>query len=281
MILRDDPIERYHSRLKDDPPTYSHTSLRFMATRSPLALKWLREGKIEIPDKPHLVFGQELERFFCEGREKYLAGKIERPAGMKFNEKEGKTWKAEQTAKGLEIIEADQVAPFDDMVAALMEIPEVAGILDSYEQQVTLNCDDELFPDLPTGGVFNVQVRPDFCFIRDDQAISINLKTCADLGKLTSGRGIADFGYHTSFGLERIIFRANGIELTQCYDLAVEKSFPSKAALIELSPMYIDMGEHEVTRWLDRLRQRHESGVWPRSEQHHFQAEPPPWLVRS
>lgn len=274
MILRNDPIDEYHGRLRGDPPTYSHTSLRYGAEHGWRALRMLQQGEITIDDKKEFAFGRLFEDRLCKGREWFDAATSIRPEGIDLRTKEGKEWAKSQA--GRIAITADDARMIEDMVAAIMEIPEARAIVETFEQQVTLSMALDGMGELWA----YAQVKPDFLKIVDSQAITVNLKTAAVLDKITSGRGIADFGYHTSMGLERIVARANGIEITQCFDLVVEKSYPSRAALVELSPMFVDLGEFTVSRWLDRVRECHETGVWPRADQTSFVAEPPAWLTK-
>lgn len=269
MILYDDPIDTYHARFRADPWTCSHTTLRIGGTESWRRFDMLRRGEIEIGDKKEFAFGRLFEDRLCKGREWFESATSIRPDGLDLRTKEGKEWAKSQA--GRIAVTADDARMIEDMVAAIMEIPEAATIVTEWRQQVTLDAE--------INGI-RVQCKPDFLLIVGEQALTVNLKTCASLDKLTSGKSIADFGYHTSMGLERIIARANGLEICQCFDLAVEKSYPSKAALIELSPMFVDIGEYEVTRWLDELAACIATDTWPRSRETRFTAEPPPWLTR-
>lgn len=270
MILRDDPIDVYHARLRGDPPTYSHTSLRWGAVHGWRSFRMLHLGEIEMPDTPAFAEGREVEAFICEGKEAFDALCAVKPDGYDGRTKEGKAWAAEVGNR--RIVTADYARMVQDMDCAVREDDTCRAIVDTFEKQLTLDAE--------VNGI-RVQVKPDLCRIDGDQAISVNLKTCADLNKLVSGRQIADFGYHTSFGLERIVFRANGITLTECYDLCVEKSYPSRCALIPLAPMFIDIGELEVTRWLERVAECTATNRWPRTDSVLVApVEPPPWLMR-
>jgi PDDEXK-like domain of unknown function (DUF3799) len=220
------------------------------------------------------VYGQAFEDLLCTPKQFGLKYAV-KPEGMSFAKTDGKTWKANAEAAGLTILAADDYAAMQAMIEGIYENETATQLVQAARQQVTITCDHD--------GIPGLQARPDFfgdqgCAITGFLPYTLDLKTTATLQKLSSGRDIAEYGYHQQAAIGRECLRRNGVDDTLHYLLASEKRAPYRALVIRLDESWLNAGWHWSAEQIALLASHYASGNWPRNDEELITLSAPMWL---
>lgn len=267
-LILDLPMDAYQG-----DAAVSHGKLRDFEQLGPKGY-WLRHvrGEAPRPDTKALRNGRAFETYLLDAPrfQEWFAVK---PEGHKGTTNEGKRWVAEQEAAGRTIIDRDDFVNFEHMKRAIDDCGAAKSLLEGCAYQPTWRT---AWPGIP-----GVQARPDLantsgCPMSDYRGYSVDLKTTRALDDLTTGRSIVKYGYHSQAATVRI---ASEGEIDVHYLLAVEKAFPCRAVVIEISRVFVDIGERWAATTLERLATHYEADFWPLVEHDTLVVEPPPWLL--
>ena len=256
-------IETYHRH-----PAVSHSGFRTYHKKGPRAFyqRHVKGGHPQLRTTP-MVVGQAFEDYVNEslGLEDSFSKYEIKPEGFNGRTKDGKAWLATMRSEKIDVLDQKDVDMFEAMLAGIQELPAVWELLQQAQTQMSyrVECD----------GLPGLQSRPDWT-IPDNDLIGlahIDLKTCLDLEGFD--KSITQWGYHTQAACVR---RSAGLDAY--FLLAVEKSFPNRAQLIQMDNEFMDLGD----RWLDRqiagLRGCFKENHWPRVLESTRIAQPPQWL---
>jgi hypothetical protein len=238
-----------------------------------------------------LVFGQAFEVFLDVGEGAVRSKWPVRPPAKfpdgtpnpegNFARKEGKAWLA---AHGYE--RADDVplthedmATMAGMAQALRE-HELADHATRYgAKQLTFTCK------LPCG--LGGQSRPDYAFLEGDAftgfcPATVDLKAIktedfAGMGLKTSC--IVNSFYDIQAATARTAMRAQGIDNSRHFIMAVEKGIPHRMDLVELAPSFLDIAEQRMNSLAESIARHHERNDWPRSFPGSRQLVAPRWYT--
>ncbi len=267
-ILPDVSLREYH-----DSPILSHSKLRNFAARGP---RFFYErhvtGTLKYDDgSAAMAVGTAFETMLCSPRD-FDRTFAMKPEGMTFTTTEGKAWRDAQLKAGKEIVKEEDLAMMRGMRDALLESRVVKPILELCTQQVTIRIGDLL------------QARPDFLLlggmdISGYRPLVVDLKTTKDLDDVTTSRAIWNYGYHQQAACARMCLADNGYPDAACFLLAIEKQYPYRSRLVELSPRYLDMGEAWVRTQLAAIEACRAANDWPRSDDTILTIDPPSWAA--
>jgi len=271
-IIRNESIEDYHGNVAT-----SHSQLRDYAKRGPRYF-WMKHREGSVPSEAKKAFdeGQAFEHFLFEPG-LFEAEVAVKPEGFDGRTKAGKEWNRANENKLT--IDHDAMRSFEWMRGAVESHGTAKAMIDACEQQVTFRGQ------LP-GLTFETQARPDLvsfegCKETDFEPFTLDLKTTLTLDKLTSGRGVIEFGYHTQVGMFDLHIR-NTEDRTEGplrhYLLAVEKQMPHRAMVIQLSPTFVAKGRFWCQEQLVSLGEHIDSDHWPLTIEDEIVLEPPEWL---
>jgi hypothetical protein len=270
VISYDTPIDAYHaskalthSKLRD----YSSKGARYFASRHVTRTTPPSEST------EAQVMGQLFEDI-VQGRSFDRDAYAVKPDDMTFATKIGKAWKAEQLAAGKRIVTGDDLADMEEMRVALEENDAAVQLIRGCHKQVTLTVDCAGTPE-------GLAARPDWvsfdgCALSGFSAYSLDLKTTIALRKLTNGRGVLEWGYHSQAALVRHLMRAHGRTDTVHFLLACEKKRPYRCQVIAIPPAWLDLGWQWCERQLSKLTKHYASGSWPRVDSEIVELPPPP-----
>ena len=168
-----------------------------------------------------------------------------------------KGWRAEQMARGLNIITEAESASISDMHDELLFGPEAKGVrflLDKPENhQVSI-----WWHDIETGvlcrGVLDV-LNP--------RGIVVDHKTTTDASKEAFRKQIANLKYHAQMAMYIDGLRTLGQEIHGAVLIAQDKDPPYCVGLYELDPTDLELGRVWYRKQLRRFVACRESGVWP------------------
>lgn len=214
-------------------------------------------------DTKHFLAGRACEDAL-QRPEQYAAKYIAKPKGMHFGRTEGKAWKAEQEAKGLEIVESADSYAIEGLKETLQSCPVAMGLIEAASMQMTIAHDDSSW------GVPGLQSRPDWMGLRgcaesDFYPYVLDLKTTKSLTDLASGKAVRNNGYHRQAAMVRECLRLEGVDVRHLryFLLGAEKAFPYRWQVFELTPRLIDEGWSWCETQLEALGRHFASGEWP------------------
>lgn len=218
------------------------------APRTPAHYKARRDGLVETEQTPAMRLGSLVHRAVLEPDT--MAGAfVVKPEGMNFATKEGKAWKAEQTAPIISQDEADQL---HGMVRAVWAHPMAKRILQNAKTEQCLFAEDEHGTirkarlDALVGG----SVIPD-------------LKTSASADPQEFERSLGKFRYHVQAAYYIDLCKLVGIDKSDFVFIVVEKEPPYACAVYSLSQDAIELGRAEYQRDLALVRDCTAKNNWP------------------
>ncbi len=265
-------IESYHNS-----PELSASKLSDYARRGPryFAMRHVQRTARRDPPSAALVFGQAFEDLVYGMP---IHGRFSvKPSGMSFAKVDGKAWKIAAEASGKPIISQDDYDAMTAMRDSLRENATAMDMIAACRPQTTFRCD--------YAGTPGLQSRPDWesaggCLESGYQPFSLDLKSTISLGKLASGRGVAEYHYHAQAALVAETMVRNGMPYPRTFLLAVEKVAPYRSQVIEITRDWLTVGWAWCGRQLDKLAGHYESGSWPRVEREMVQLPPvPAWVA--
>lgn len=268
MII-EESIEAYH-----ESDAVSHSGLRDLAEHGPRGYweRWIsRTADRRVTEA--LTNGQAFELYLCD-RTAFNRIYAVKPEGHDGRTKEGKAWNAEQAAAGRIVLERKDVEAFVYMRQNIHANGRAMQLIVGVAQQRTMRCDWLGLPGL--------QSRPDWLntlgYIGGGRPYAVDLKTCDNLNKLVNGKAVANYGYHSQAGLARIVAANEGIEDLAWHLIAIEKQWPWRCQVIDLSEDFLAAGEAWCMRQMADLARHYESGEWPLVESESTTAYPPAWV---
>jgi hypothetical protein len=263
----------------------SHHKLRTLATKGARGYYIAHEqrGHTAEDTKAYLV-GRAFEDALQRPGE-YKARYVAKPEGMSFATKDGKTWRAEQEAAGLSIVEGEDARAIEALLGTLESCPTAQRLIADATAQVTVYHEDAVRGrwDIP-----GIQSRPDWLCLEGSAAsgwrpYALDLKTTRSLGDLCSGRAIVKYGYHRQAAMVRTCLEYEGVDVAdfRYLLLGAEKGFPHRWGVIEVPTQLIDVGQRWCEAQLDRLAEHYATGEWPLVESEVLVADVPAWLDES
>jgi hypothetical protein len=265
-------VEAYHNG-----PEISHSKLLDYARKGPryYAARYVTRKTAREAPSDAFVFGQAFEDlvYGLPIHERYSI----KPEGMSFAKVDGKAWKIAAEASGKPIITHEDAEAMSAMRESIRENETAMRMIAACTAQTSFTADYV--------GTPGIQARPDWwssagVLESGFEPFTLDLKSTIGLAKLTSGRGVADYGYHCQAAMAAMAIALNGIRPPRAFLLAVEKVAPYRSQVVEVTPDWIDAGWAWCQRNLDRLRVHYASGEWPRVTQE-LVALPsvPAWVV--
>jgi len=266
------PLDQYHSAAhvtKSKLSDFAAKGPRFYATR------YVQRTAQRDESSDAQVIGQALEDRIQVPAE-YKARYVVRPDGMDGRTKEGKVWAADVKARGLVVLSADDANMIEEMVTAIFENEAAAELVRNAKPQPTITMD--------YAGLPGVASRPDWfsesgCALTGFRPYVLDLKSTLTLTKLTSGRGIAEYGYHQQFGLCTYALAKNGFVDVPVYLLAAEKCRPHRAQVVQLDETWLSAGWDWCARQLSKLAKHYQANEWPRVDAEMVVSKAPAWLA--
>lgn len=179
---------------------------------------------------------------------------VVKPAEVDFRTKEGKAWKAAQTA---EIVEAVDLARAQAQAFAVRSQPDLAALLAEGRPEVSAFWLDEQTGEL-------CKCRPDWVSPAGDGVILVDGKTCRDASPEGFGRAIWNLSYHLQAAWYTDGFeRASGLKVYGFVFAAVESDWPHVAAGYMLGDDVLDAARRENRRLLNLYAECRRTGKWP------------------
>lgn len=267
-LLVDEDISDYHAH-----ESVSHSKLRDFDQLGPKGF-YLRHVRREAPraDTKALRNGRAFETFLCEPK-RFDEWFVVKPADYKGTEKKWKAWVEAEEASGKTVIDRKDHAAFEHMESAIRECGAASALLEGSTYQPTWRRE--------WAGLPGLQARPDWanmggCPFSDYRPFTLDLKTTRALDDLTTGRSIVKYGYHSQAATVRLASEQTDMAH---YLLAVEKAFPCRAVVIEVSRVFVDIGERWARATMERLSEHYSADFWPLVAHDSLLVEPPAWLL--
>jgi len=258
----------------------SHSKLRDFAEFGPAyyLARYLTKTVGRRPRTPAMFFGDQFEEF------------VQRPASFKQRyeiepedldlrkTKEDKCrvehWKAMYKERPGDIITMDNYRSMEAMLGALREHELGTKLVAASVEQPTILVDHE---------PFGLQARPDWLCLEgvpetNGVPFSLDLKTCESLTDLMNARSIVRYGYHSQAAMVQRCLAVNGFEECRSFLFAVEKTYPHRAAVIEIEQDLLAVGDEWVQRRLGELARCYLERKWERVIQGITKVGKPSWL---
>jgi hypothetical protein len=249
-------VEAYHNG-----PEVSHSKLLDYARRGPryYAARYVTRKAPRPAPSDAFLFGQAFEDlvYGLPIGERYAV----KPEGMIFAKVDGKAWKTAAEASGKLTITHDDAQAMDAMRESIRENDTAMRMIKACVAQTSFIA--------PYGGTPGIQARPDWWSSTGlaesgFRPFTLDLKSTIGLAKLASGRGVADYGYHSQAAMAAECAVRNGVESPACFLLAVEKVAPYRCQVVEITPEWLAVGWTWCERQLEKLRAHYATGDWPR-----------------
>lgn len=229
-----------------------------------------------------LRFGQMFEDL-VQGRAIDMSRFIVKPPGMSFSSQEGKAWRdytagckiknqdefmAALASQGKELIEQEELDNMRWMHDSFLENESAMDTIRHAVKQATIVADDN---------PYGLKSRPDYML---DTRVTVDLKTTASLGWITSGKQVRERKYYVQAALaRRMLRRATVHRDTEHYLLAVEKKMPYRCQLVPITNDWLDAGDRYIDRVRAQIATCADSGMWPRVLEEIGRLPPcPSWL---
>ncbi len=262
-ILRDIPIDEYHaSRF------VSASKQRTFTQRGPRGywLEYIYDGGRRSEPTDAMKVGQCFEDAVCGKPTHVLV-----PEGMKLTTKEGRAWKAEQTAT---VIGSQFRGLFERGVEHVRENRTARALIEASEEQVTVRRDWR--------GIPGLQARPDWlclggCDASDWAPCAPDLKTTVSLNGF--GRSVLDYAYHVQAATVATCLRDDDVTDVRHPLIVVEKASPYRCQVMWLDTEYVAIGARRMAETLARMAEHYESGEWPAVTEDETTLEAPAWLL--
>lgn len=259
------PIDRYHAR-----PHLSHSKLRDFDAYGPYGYKLMHIDRVRKREcTKAMAFGLALEDELCSalyGRTPASTEYVFKPAGLDGRTKEGKAWLAQNEGK------VDLSAQDKETIAMLVQ----TIMRDEHIASVLRECTPQPTYDSPERDIFLAQqARPDFVH---PEGCTIDLKSCASLADVASGRDIANHGYHSQGAFAHSCMQANGVRVHTHKLLACEKVFPFRVQLIKVDSAFLAAGLRWCSSVSGRILRCKLADRWPLVEHAEVVACAPKWV---
>ena len=186
-----------------------------------------------------------------------------------------KTWIADQTAAGRDVVKQSRLIEMKRMRDAIRHEPEVWKELDGIDPvdcEVTAYAPVEVRRD--SGHLIQLRARPDILKIKDGAVL--DLKTCRESNPFQFARGVDRYGYDIQAAWYLDVLHIAGIEADRFGFVAVDSAPPYFAALHWMPEDWITYGRRRMERLLSGIDGCIQSGRWPGYGAGELQ--PPPYL---
>lgn len=215
-------------------------------------------------------FGTAFHMLLLEPQEFARAYAI-KPDGMNFSTKEGKAWRAEIEAAGLEIVSEAEMKRMQRMKDEIAAHRIGRLILErKAKAEATMIARD------PETGLW-LKARPDF-LMPDAPALTVNLKTANKPNPRAWQRQASDLGYHISAAFTRRVAKLLGLHDALPYAfLVVGSKAPHLPFVATLKDSAMAWGDLIVTRALRTFADCLASGKWPGYADDVIEIDLPPW----
>ncbi|WP_374633990.1 PD-(D/E)XK nuclease-like domain-containing protein [Ferrovibrio sp.] len=215
-------------------------------------------------------FGTAFHMLLLEPHEFARAYAI-KPDGMNFSTKEGKAWRAETEAAGLEIVSEAEMKRMQRMKDEIAAHRIGRLILErKAKAEATMIARD------PETGLW-LKCRPDF-LMPDAPALTVNLKTAHKPNPRAWQRQASDLGYHISAAFTRRVAKLVGLHDALPYAfLVVGSKAPHLPFVATLKDSAMAWGDLIVTRALRTFADCLDSGKWPGYADDVIEIDLPPW----
>jgi hypothetical protein len=216
---------------------------------SPLAYQWALDHPRE--DTAALRLGRAVHCAILEPEE-FASRYILKPAGLDGRTKEGKAWKADAEASGLEVLDVDEGRVVKACAEAVRSHPVASFVFDGVETERVVEWTDA--------------VSGRDCKGRLDALNRLwlaDLKTTRDLARFP--RDFASHLYHGQLAWYVDGARAAGLLEPEAdvYCVAVQSVEPCDVVVYDISDAVLDAGRALYRRLLARLDECEAAGSWP------------------
>lgn len=220
------------------------------ALRSPAHLKAALTGSDEEkePTEAQLV-GQTLHAFVLEGK-KFDDLYAIKPAGMKFNTREGKAWRDAQTKP---IITEETALGIPRMAEAIANHRAANWILNDCPRRE--HCYTAELEGVAVKGLLDA----------DGDRMFLDVKTCEDASPEAFAKTVYNYGYagQLSFYADLKAMALGLEEAPRFAIIAAEKKPPYAVMVYELDQAAIEFGRQQYSKCLRIYKECLESGEWP------------------
>lgn len=202
----------------------------------------------EKKDSPALLFGRLVHQAILEPYKP--KGYVIRPDGLKFNTKEGKAWKDEQTLPIIESSDAERIA---SIAGSVSEHPLWNDVKAGWGDAKSGRTEVSVFKKDPSTGLL-LKARID-CLIGKR---ILDIKTTEDASAAGFAKSCQAFGYARQAAFYGLV--------TGCWDftfLAVEKEEPFACQAFRISKGSIQTAIQQIRLDLDRVKECITLQDWP------------------
>jgi hypothetical protein len=234
----------------------SNTGLGKLAKTPATFIDWLNGGKEE-DETNALRVGRIAHRAVLEPdafKAEFDSLYSVRPKGMKFNTKEGKAWKANELAKGKQIIDGED----DDFIRTAAQLiaqhPKASQMLRKGKSELSITAELPEFPGL------TIKCRVDFA--TEGNAL-VDLKSAKDASFAGFQKAIAERKYHRQGALYLDVCKAAGLDKKHFTFIAIEKTRPYLIGCYKLDEQAIHEGRMEYRRLLELYAKCEAEDSWP------------------
>lgn len=180
-----------------------------------------------------------------------------KPEDVDYRTKDGKSWRDEQRAAGLEVITRDDHLTALQQREAVERVPALRNLLAHgvpeasafwHDDRVGLRC----------------RARPDWLhWTGPRRCVALDIKTISELTPQTVERHIAAYGYHRQAAHYTNGLRALGYEVEEFVFGFVSSSYPFLAVAYVLDDETALQGADEVAQLLDKFAHCTKHNTWP------------------
>jgi hypothetical protein len=252
-IIYGEPASEYHSN------GALGSSLLRDFIRSSQLYKDKIDGLVPSKSSPAMVFGSLAHMAILEP-ERFAAETVQKPDGMSFATKEGKSWREQNS--GREIITFDDAQTIKRLVGRMPG--SVRDIISNGKSEVTFR--NEL-------AGRSVQCRADSWI--ESGNLLYDLKTISAIEKID--RSIFDRGYHIQIRWYQRIIAAETGTIPQARLIFVETAAPYRWRTVLLDAEYTAMADREIDEALRGIAQCEKDGDWSDEQSEIQLASPPSW----
>ncbi|MCX6887464.1 MAG: PD-(D/E)XK nuclease-like domain-containing protein [Verrucomicrobia bacterium] len=234
-------------------PGFSHSSSKRMKTPAHYQA-FLKEKR---DPSPAMVIGTITHALILEPLKDIPF--IVAPEGLDGRTAAGKAWKAEQVAKGREVISAEDYASAQSAAESVLSHPTCKQM---FEAEGTSEL--SVFKRFELGGSVMRKARIDWTPRAGSNAL-VDIKTTRDASPDAFGKELFEYGYHTGAAWYLDIWNdANPNDKRDCFVfVAVEKDAPFAVAVYNISPEAIQLGRRKNIERIQTYIECSQSGVWP------------------
>lgn len=217
------PNPAYHSQSW----ALNHSRMVSLVKHPPARIKW---------DSDHVKEGTDAMRFGSAAHSMILEGGKDTVVtqAASFRTKAGKEEKKKIEEENRIPITPDENRVLCDMRAAIEADPYISALIGGGVSEKSIFCRD---------GFRWVRIRPDLLYVRDNDVVCVDYKTCTDASAEGFARNAYDYGYHQQAALYIDVLE----KLYPCREVtflfvAQEKTAPYLYNILELDPQDVELG---------------------------------------